>query len=151
MKKFIIATMVTTMALGLIGCSGGGTTNTTVEPAPVAVEVVILPAGVEQTQELFKGVRVAYDVNEHGVGIVMTMLDNVDIDLYSFVIQTELEDGTVLFTEPNAEREDNRVTLGDTVSFTKEGRYTISVLYYGSDDYQLSKKSFDYVVEATEK
>jgi len=144
MKKTFIAITTALAALTLIGCSSGGDTYTTVEPAPVEVEVIVVNGEETQTPtDMFAGVRAAYDENDGDMEVKVIMLDNDDIDLFNFVFIVELEDGDVFYSEPNAQKEDGRITVEDTFRFKKGGRYTISLFYYGEDDVQLTKHVFD--------
>jgi len=74
---------------------------------------------------------------------VVTMLDNKDINLFNFLFVIELEDGDIFYSEPNTEREDGRITVRDTFGFKEGGRYTISLFYYGTDQVQITKYSFE--------
>lgn len=137
MKRLDLS-LVTTLAL-LSGCDG---ISTTVEPAPVEV-IIINNDTSEDKNILFEGVRVAYDTSTlNEIDITLTMLDNTDISLFNFVLEVKLDDGTIDFTEPNASREDGRITVTDVVRITENGTVTLSMLYYGDQDYKLSKQSF---------
>ena len=109
-----------------------------VEPAPVEVVVIngeeeALPAG------LFAGVRDAYGVSESGIEILVTMLNNDSINLFNFIFIVELDDGDIFYSEPNAEREDGRITVKDNILIKMAGSYTVSLFYYGEDDVQITK------------
>ncbi len=158
MKKTVIAAMIAIVAMMIVGCSGGG--DTTVQPSesvvnvdptpvevniePTPVEVIIINGEEEATPtELFAGVRDGYQLNESVLTTVVTMLDNKDINLFNFLFVIELEDGDIFYSEPNVEREDGRITVRDTFVFKEGGRYTISLFYYGTDQVQITKYSFE--------
>jgi hypothetical protein len=152
MKRIVSLVAAMTASLIMVGCSGGDSTyvqpstaemNVTIEPTPV--EVVIINGEVEATPTtLFSGIRDAYYINDGVVLTTVTMIDNKDINLFNFLFVIEYYDGDILYSEPNAEREDGRITVRDNFTIKKSGRYTVSLFYYGDKDIQITKKTFDF-------
>ncbi len=140
--KMMLTALATLGIVTFTGCSGVGDTYTTVEPTPV--EVVIINGEEEPLPtELFDGVRAAYNLQEGILKTEVRMLDNEGIDLFNFIFIIEYEDGDVFYSEPNAERENGSIAVRDEIALKKVGRYTISLFYYGDDDYQLTKHAFE--------
>jgi hypothetical protein len=160
MKKIVSLIAAMVASLVMIGCDSGGSTTVqpstaavtvepskadvgvTVEPAPV--EIVIINGEPEPTPTaLFGGIRDAYFIDEGVILTTVTMLDNEGINLFNFLFVIEYFDGDIFYSEPNAEREDGRITVRDNFTMKKPGRYIISLFYYGDKDVQITKKAFD--------
>ncbi len=163
MFKILLATAV---AFGLIGC-GGGSTATSVDPTPV--EVIVEPAPVEvvvvlpedpqpESEEIFKGVRVAYDTSDltckgGSVRMTMTMKRNDLIDSFSFIVEHGV-DGNTFLSSPNINSEGEFLILVDMIYIEKNKseeikRHTLSLYYYGEEVERLTGHYFDQ--EACEK